>query len=143
MAELHVEGLAEVNRKLAELQRKTGRKVLRSALVNATTPAVRQMKMAVPVGTVAHRTYEGRLVSPGFLKRSIRRVSSKTKTGASVRIGVRREAFYGVEFIESGKDLRHRAAAHPWFKVSFEAKAPEMTRRFASQLRSKIEEAAR
>ena len=133
-------GAKELSRKLAELETATAAKALRSAAVLATTPALKEMKASVPVGDVAHRTYKGRLVAPGFLKRSIRR-SSFIKNGVvNVVLGVRAEAFYGVQFVEQGTV---KMEAQPWFVKSFTGKREEMERRMVEVLRKKIEKVAR
>jgi hypothetical protein len=98
-------GVKELTRKLNQLDVKTAVKTLRSALFKATTPVVRQMKSAVPVGTQAHRTYRKRLVAPGFSKRSIKRVTGKrflSQGKLSIAIGVKAEDFYSVRFYDQG-----------------------------------------
>lgn len=132
----HLTGLKELNDKLNELKVQTGIKVLRQSVKNATTPAVQAMKLAVPVGTVAHRTYRKRLVAPGFLKRSIRAISFIRNGKAVALIGVRREAFYGINFVDRGTKFM---SARKWFKSVFEDSRDAMEKRLADQLRSKID----
>jgi HK97 gp10 family phage protein len=106
----------------------------------ATTPTRKAMKMAAPVGSKAHYTHTGRLVGPGFLSRSVERVS-KIKNGvAEVLIGVKEEAYYGVQFVERGTRFM---AAQPWFKRTFERHKREMEQRFSDELRKRIKKAAR
>lgn len=98
-------GVKELTRKLNQLDGKLAIKTLRSALFKATTPVVRQMKAQVPVGTQAHRTYRKRLVSPGFSRRSIKRVTGKKYLGQgklSIAIGVKAEDFYAIRFYDQG-----------------------------------------
>lgn len=130
-----IEGLKELNKKLAELGDKLGGKTLRQAAMNATTPAFRKIKAAAPVGSRAHRTYKGRLVAPGFLKRNIKRKSRYKGGRASVAIGVSAEAFYGVSFLDGGT---RNTDARPWFKRNFINSQREMEKRLASELRRKI-----
>ena len=82
-------GFEDLVRKLNELGAAVGGRVLRSALMTASLPALRSIQAAAPVGTKAHRTYKGRLVAPGFLKRNIRRKSllARDKSRAIVLIG--------------------------------------------------------
>lgn len=98
-------GVKELTKKINQLDTKLAVKTLRSVLFKATTPVVRQMKAQVPVGTQAHRTYKGRLVSPGFSKRSIKRVTGKrflSQGKLSIAIGVKAEDFYSIRFYDQG-----------------------------------------
>ena len=162
MAEL--QGLKELNAKLARLGAKTGAKVLRSAALKATTPVMRAMRAKIPVGTEAHRTHKGRLVAPGFLKRSLRRKTRLfRRTGtAVVTLGVRSEAFYGPQFLDQGPwrissrristgrrstkkvaikpyTLRKR----PFFESVFIANRRVMESKLAEELKKNIEAAVR
>lgn len=89
-------GAREVVDKLRKLDRRIGNRLITSALRKSTTPTQRQMKALAPVGKSTHRTYKGRLVAPGFLRRSIkRRVRTDKRSGNKVLdFGVRKEAFY-------------------------------------------------
>lgn len=136
-AKFRIEGLAELNKKLEQLSAEMEAKALRSAVSQATTPALQKMKLAVPVGTKGHKTYKGRLVAPGFLKRSIKRKSyiDRKNGAAGAVVGVAAEAFYGVQFLDRGtKYIR----ARKWFKNSFESTANAMLDKFKSSLALKI-----
>lgn len=130
-----VEGLKELSKNLAELGDTLGGKTLRQATMNATTPAFKKIKAAAPVGSRTHRTYKGRLVAPGFLKRSLKRKSRYKGGRASVVIGVAAEAFYGVSFLDGGTK---NTDARPWFKNNFVSSQRDMEKRLASELRRKI-----
>ena len=133
-------GLKELSDQLGRLQTQTAVKALRQSVHNATLPATRAMKLAAPVGTVAHRTYRKRLVAPGFLKRSIRAISFIRGGKASALIGVKREAFYGVQFVDRGTV---KTSAQPWFKTVFESQRDAMESRLVEQLKAKIAKAIR
>lgn len=137
-----LDGLKELTKKLNQLETKLAGKTLRSAVVQASLPAFRAIKLAAPVGTGAHRTYKGNLVGPGFLKRSVKRVSKINKrTGTvSVAIGVRAEAFYGIAFLDRGTI---RITGRSWFKRNFVDNRSKMERRLVERLRAKIEQIAR
>lgn len=96
-------GARAVLDKLRKLDRRIGGRLITSALRKATTPTQRQMKALAPVGKSVHRTFKGRLVAPGFLRRSIkRRVRTDKRTGNKVLdFGVRSEAFYA-KFLSQG-----------------------------------------
>ena len=105
-SDLHVTGLGELQAKLSAMESKTSQKALRSALMQSATPMVRKLRAAAPVGTRAHRTNRGRLVAPGFLRRSVAKSSklirSENSTVAVVFIGVKKEAYYGIQFLDRG-----------------------------------------
>jgi len=99
---MSVTGYKELARQLKKLPVKLGAKALRSAAMTSTTPVVKAMKQAAPRGKKFHKTYKGNIAGPGYLSRSIKR-SSRIKSGrVRVMIGVKREAFYGVLFVEKG-----------------------------------------
>ena len=145
-----LEGLDALSKKLATLGKAAG-KTLRSATMKATTPVQREMRNKIPKGTEAHRTFKGRLVPPGFSKR-IKRVSSFRRGVASVRIGVRREAFYAVNFIDQGiyvtkrgKKLikPYRIKPSNWFKKVFISNRQKMEDELTRQLQITIERSIR
>ena len=136
----HITGLDDLSRKLSKLKVATAQKALRSATMTSTLPAIKKMKMSVPVGKITRRTYKGRLVAPGFTKRSIRRISRIKGGKAFVLIGVRREAFTGIQFVDPGtKKMR----AMPWFVKNFENSRNEMESRFSKFMKKRIEKATR
>ena len=140
MAEI-VDGLKALNDKLASLKRETSVKALRSAAMAATLSTVKEMAAAAPKGTTTHRTYKGRLVAPGFLSRSVKRKSwVDKKTGAvRVAIGVKREAFYGVTFLDKGTK---KIAGTRWFQSRFESNSGKMVSLFKQKLAERIKKVA-
>ncbi|MES0444982.1 MAG: HK97-gp10 family putative phage morphogenesis protein [Desulfobacterales bacterium] len=135
-----VEGMAELSRKLAKLGAEMGVKTLRSAAKATTTPILKEMTAAIPVGKKEHRTHKGRLVGPGFAQRSIKRISRVKKGVVTVIIGVKSEAFYAVQFVDPGTK---KMTARRWFKIRFIKAVPAMERRFTSLLRIKVLKAIR
>ena len=137
----NVEGAALLSRGLVALGNAAGGKALRAAATSAMLPTLRKAQATAPVGSVPHKTYKGRLVAPGFLKRSIRRVSklSRDKQKVTVRLGVRNEAFYGVAFLEIGTS---KMTARPWLVPAYNATYREVTQRLAAQLERNIKRAA-
>lgn len=116
-------------------------KALRSALMSATLPVVKEARARAPLGKLPHKTYKGRIVSPGFLARSLGRKSrvNRDGTGVSVSIGVRNEAFYGVQFLELGTSKIPR---RPWLVPSYEAKHREALDIFKARLKERIDKVA-
>lgn len=174
MAEIGVDGLKELNIKLGKLGNALAVKSLRKALRRAGTPTLQQMRAKVPVGTEIHRTYKKRPVAPGFLKRSLRMIVAVNKRSgaASVVFGVRREAFYGIQFLDqrafigggyvvskrrfggNGRRGRRRTQlyrdvkpytirATPWFSSVFTANSSKMVNDFRDALRVAVEGAVR
>lgn len=131
----HVIGLNKLSKELEKLGHDIGKKVLRSAVSSALTPTFKKIKMGVPVGSKAHRTYKGRLVAPGFLKRNLKR-SSRYKNGRAIaKIKTNPEAFYGVTFLDEGTS---KISARHWFARKFETDRRAIESRFAKILRDKI-----
>ncbi|RLA58685.1 MAG: hypothetical protein DRQ89_15095 [Epsilonproteobacteria bacterium] len=135
-----VEGLKELSIKLSRMERATGLKAMRSAAMAATLPTVKEMRAAAPKGNRTHRTFKGRLVAPGFLSRSIIR---KTRTGngvITVTIGTRREAFYGVAFLDEGTK---KIAGRRWFEERFSRNSNQIVSLFKQKLADRIAKATR
>jgi len=103
-----IEGLRELSKQLDKLGAELGKKTLRNAVRGAMVPTHKKIQALTPVGKKAHRTYKGRLVAPGFLKRSIK-LGSRFKDGvASAAIGAKPEAFYGIFIALGTKKIRAR-----------------------------------
>jgi len=154
-------GLEALTKQLSELETQLSGRVLKNAVKSALLPAEKAMKLAVPVGKKAHRTYKGNLVSPGFLKRSIRRrVYIDRRNGKVVGIiGVKAEAFYGVHFLDdgitvtkrrtrtkSGKRKKvqvkpYRITGKSWFVKSFIMNRSNIEQRLKEQLQKGIKKA--
>lgn len=102
MSESELAGVRDLMKKLGRLGDELEAKTLRAVVGQAMTPARRQAKLTVPVGTKIHKTYKGRWVPPGFAKASIR-VKSRIEEGAAIAVmGVKNEAYYAVQFLERG-----------------------------------------
>jgi len=137
-----IEGLRELSKQLSRLGKSTGSKVLRSAAMTATLPVVKAAKADIQKGSRAHKTHTGRLVAPGFASRNVARRSSlsRDKRTAYVSIGVKREAFYAVSFLELGtKYIQKR----PWLTKALEREQKNVVSRFGKALKKKIDVEAR
>lgn len=150
-----IKGARELSLKLSEMGKAAGGKALRSAVMSASLPALRAAQQAAPVGNPPYqtsdgrsvdpypkRTYKGRLVTPGFASRNIRRVSrlSSDRTVATVKIGPRSEAFYAVQFIELGTS---KIAKRPWLEPSFRQSIPQVNEKLKERLKALIDKAAK
>lgn len=138
---MKIEGFDKLERQLMELGAKVGGRTLRSALMTASLPALRSIQSAAPVGSLAHRTYRGRLVAPGFLGRNIRRKSilSRDKSRATVLIGPASEAFYA-SFLEFGTS---KMSAQPFMERAFRQSQDQVLQRFKDRLKVLIEKNSR
>ena len=138
------EGFKALSRQLNKLGAAAGGKVLRSAAMSASLPILRAAQTNAPVNDRDYlkRTYKGRLVAPGFLKRNIARkaILSKDKRFVKVMIGPKPEAFYGTQFIEVGTS---KIPARPWLRPAIESKRSEAVRRLGEQLKKNILKAAK
>lgn len=137
-----LEGVAETTAKLNELGVKLAARELRATVKNAIAEAEHRARARMPQGTEPHKTYRGRLVSPGYAITTLHiEVSLDKRSGAAVaRLGVGREAFYAVQFVELGT---YKMAAQPWLRPSFEESQDAMLQSIASELRERVEKIAR
>lgn len=136
-----LDGVEVLTRQLRALGKLEDGKALRSAVREAIKPAQQMARAMAPVGQYPHFTYKGRLVAPGFTKRSVRvEVSvSRDKQAAFADLGVRKEAFYALQFVELGTS---RFPAHPWLVPAFEATQTKQEQGIAKGLSKAVDKAA-
>lgn len=142
MAEKGLQGAKELDRQLRELGDGMAAKVIRGALGEALKPTLARAKATIPVGSVPHRTYQGRLVAPGFSQRSIYISTSirKDRSAASATIGMRKEAFYALAFVEFGVPSRG-IPARPWLVPAFNSTRGVMLNALTEALKKRIAKA--
>lgn len=135
-------GVAEASKKLTAMGAAFSVPILRSAVRAGIQPAKKYAEQTIPVGKEAHRTYKGRLVAPGFSKRSIRVVTkaSQDKRVVSAALGVRREAFYAVLFTEIGTS---KIPARPWLRPAMKNTQSEQEAAMAAKLLDRINKVAK
>lgn len=116
--ELALQGVAQLVVKLRELGAMEDGKIIQGAVRAGMRPALVSARQKIPVGTIAHRTYKGRLVAPGFAKRSLRIVAvlSKDKQQATALLGPSKEGYYATQFLERGT---FKMKAQPWLRPAF------------------------
>lgn len=136
-----VKGAKELDIKLSELGRAVEDKLVRAAMREALKPVLDSARTSIPKSDKAHRTYKGRLVAPGFAARSLRRVVGKPQ-GGKIRaaLGVAKEAFYALQFIEMGTIF---IRPHPWLRPAFEAAKDRALEVLMKALYRKIEKVAK
>lgn len=137
-----LEGVKELTGQLTELGVKLASRELKGTVKTALEEAEHLARSRIPQGTEPHKTYRGRLVSPGYALSTLHiEVSINKRSGAVVAtLGVGREAFYAVLFVELGTA---RTGAQPWLRPSFEQSQDAMLNKIASELRARVEKIAR
>jgi len=126
----HVEGLADLEKKLVALGDVVGVKVLRGALMDAATPIVKAAKEKVPV-------------IEGILQKSIRKRGFVRKTGASVvdvYVGPMKPKGWRGHFIEFGTS---RSRAKPFLRPAFDQEWRNSVKIFSIKLAKRIDKAAK
>jgi HK97 gp10 family phage protein len=110
-----LEGVAQLTRQLQALGKLDDGKALRRAVGAGIKPALRIAQSIIPVGTEPHRTYQGLLVAPGFAKTQLRTITTinAAKNIASGILGVRKAAFYILQYVELGTRFQR---AQPWIR---------------------------
>lgn len=138
MAGARLEGFEDLAAKLKGLSdpKQIG-KVLRTGVRQGMAEPKKKAQALIPVGIDAHKTYKGRLVAPGFAKRSIRVITKIARGGqmAYALLGVRAEAYYAVQYVELGTS---KMAAHPWLRPAFLASRNPMIRAMGMELNAWI-----
>lgn len=132
-----LEGVADLTAKLNELGAKFAARQLKGVVEQALSIALHKARATIPIGIEAHKTYRGRIVSPGYALSTLH-IETKLdkKRGAIVGLlGVGREAFYAVQFVELGTA---RVPARPWLRPAFENSDSQMLEEIASELRERV-----
>lgn len=147
MGEYFIEGTKALTEKLNELaspkeQAATLKAAVRDPMKRVKTKAEANVAAISPGERELHRTYKGRLVSTGFLSRSIRLIvkMNREKSLAQAILGVRAEAFYGLAFFELGTS---RISKHPWLTPAFESSQEESIKGIGDTMRKRIDRIAK
>jgi hypothetical protein len=135
-----LEGVAELSRQLSGLGAAFSVPILRAAVRAGMKPAQTRWIDTIWRGNTAHRTYKGRLVAPGFSSRNTRIVTRAEPGGTrvSAALGVRKEAFYAVQFIE--RELGNsKHTAQPSLRAAMSSTINEQQAALAAKLRDRID----
>jgi len=133
-----LEGVGELTAKLNELGVKLAARELRGTVKDALELAEHRARARIPQGSQPHKTYRGRLVSPGYAISTLHietRINKRTGA-AEAMLGVGREAFYAVAFVELGTA---HTPAQPWLRPSFEDAEDAMLKQISTSLFQRIE----
>lgn len=134
-----LEGVAELSGQLRKLGAAFGVPILRAAVRAGMKPAQQRWIQTMWKGNAAHRTYKGRLVAPGFSSRNTRIVTKADQGGmrVSAALGVRKEAFYQVQFIE--RELGNsRHVAQPSLREAMASTQNQQQAALAEKLRDRL-----
>lgn len=135
---MSLQGGKELSKKLKKLGAKLGITALGKATRKSATPTTTKIRAKAPVGKHPHKTYKGRPVFPGFLKRSIRsRTRKSRRRGAAITsIGVLAEAYYGLQFLDRGTKY---IPAKRWFTRTFVSDRSGIETRLIGGLKKEVE----
>ena len=139
-----VKGLRELSKKLSRLPPETGGKFLRSAAGLSMKIVQTAAEQRIPVSDrdyVAH-DYRGQPILPGHAKRSIVRRTKLTrdKQCAWADVGVKKSAFYAIQFVELGTSKMKR---QPWLEPALRRNRNRVTQDMARRLAQKIKREAK
>lgn len=146
VARIEIRGLKELDRKLRDLSREMRGKILEEAVAEAGKVVLPVAIANCPEGQVESylkKTYKGNLVwHPGFAKRNVamKTFVSRDRRAASVIIGVKREAYYAINFVEL--NARGRQGT-PWLQPAFEQTKDQQIDAFGVKIVEKIGSVAR
>lgn len=150
MAVDQLEGFESLSKALDELGLGDGGKAVRFATRKAAKEVHERAQTNAPVGKrPSHKTYKGRTVSAGFGKRNIimKMRSGAKRDGVATRytafIGPIKEAFYMSQFVELGKDTKHKQAPQPWLRPAMRNGQGEAVSTFKDEMRKKIDRIAK
>jgi HK97 gp10 family phage protein len=139
-----LKGFKELSKKLSELGPAVGGKQLRASTRVAAKSVQKAAIAFAPTNDrdYLRKTYKGRRVAPGFLKRNInlRVRMSRDKTKAVASIGPSREAFYGTQFVEIGTS---KMPAKPWLQPALKATKAISVNKIGAELKKRIEKVAK
>lgn len=154
---MSISGYKELSAQLTALGAAAGGSALRSAASFAMKPAQRAAEAAAPEANPPYgpyetrktpldpypkKTYKGRAVAPGFTRRSIvvRSWLARSRDLVRVMLGVRKEAFYAVQFLELGTS---KIPKRPWLEPAFRGALQHVDAALQQRLRQLIDRAAR
>ena len=134
-------GVEALKKKLDGIKEELHPKLVAQSVRASMVPMMKQARQNAPQGKDVHRTYKGRLVAPGFLKRNIklRKMKFKDKTKVGYSLAARKEAFYG-KIIEQGfRDV----SAKPWLGEAYNSTKSQVESNFRRALLKRIEKGKR
>lgn len=110
-----LEGVAALTKQLEQLGSLDNGAALKRCVKSGINEAFKVAQQIIPVGTKPHRLQNGLLVNYGYAKSALRTISTinSAKNVASGILGVRKQAFYILQYIELGT---RKMRAQPWIR---------------------------
>jgi len=145
-----LEGVAELTSKIRDLSnpketaatlrasvREPMKRVMIKAKGNLTIISPGRITERAKKGTLTHKTYLGNTVNAGFAQESVRMITvlSKDKQQAKAILGVRKEAYYVLQFFELGSSKTPR---QPWLQPAFRSSENAMLQGIADTMRKRM-----
>jgi HK97 gp10 family phage protein len=142
MARSSLEGVAALTKQLNALSSLEEGRALRRAVKAGIKPALLRAQEIIPVGTRPHRLTNGLLVNYGYAKAALRTISTinGAKNIASGILGVRKLAFYILQFIQLGT---RKTPAQPWIDRALLESRSDCEEAFRASIARAVEKAAK
>lgn len=143
---MQLSGLKEADAVLRDLPAALAKGAVTAALLKSAEVIRAEAARNAPVGEKPHKTRDGMILMPGFLRDHIRKWSTKSATGgSSVAVGIPQKgkaanAWYG--FLREKEYGGVHGAATPWLRPAFDTKVTEAVRLFGVALNQEILKAA-
>ncbi len=147
-----LEGVAALTRQLKALGSLDDGKALKRCVNAGVRQALPVAIAGCPVGHDLHRLaikkrlkvqgIKGNTVGPGFAKANVRTISvlAKNKQSADGLLGVRKAAFYVLQYVELGTRFQR---AQPWLRNAFTSSRDGMEEALKNSLAKDVDKAAR
>ena len=150
-----LEGVGELTAKLRELSdpkataqtlrasvREPMKRVMIKAKQNLLIISPGNISARAKKGTLTHKTYQGNVVEAGFAQKSVRMITkvSKDKQQAEAILGVRKEAYYALQFFELGSS---KTPQQPWLQPAFRSSENAMLQGIADTMKKRMERIAK
>lgn len=137
-----VVGVDDLIRKMHNINKAVQPKIVSQSLRAAMVPMMKDARSNAPTGDRVHRTYKGRLVAPGFLKRNIKlkKLRRKDKSTQAYGLWAQKEGFYG-GFIEQGIAGENSTTPKPWLGKAYSKHKDGVQKQFLIGMRKRIEKA--
>jgi HK97 gp10 family phage protein len=137
-----LEGVAALTKQLQALGSLEDGRALKRAVKAGIKPALTRAQQIIPVGSQPHRLTNGLLVNYGYAKENLRTIATinDAKNIASGILGVRKLAYYALQFVELGT---HKMAAQPWIRRALLESRDDCEAAFKDSIANAVERAVR
>ena len=142
-----LKGMAELMRRLDALGKLEGANTLRSAVRAGMRPVLKQAVAEIPKSDAGHTIGKKRggfqqYVAPGFAARNIAMQAFSLDGGrvGRAQLGVRKKAFYAVQFVERGTRYQRK---QEWLVPALDQTQDAALEAVANYLRKAVDKAAR